>query len=117
MKIAMIGVTGKIGLPIAQEAHRRGHGITGIVRRNVQLEGDLVSMPIVVADITDAEALAEATRGHDVLVSAFGPAPDAIGSLLVVTKTLIAAARAAGIKRVLVVGGAGSLEVAPGLQL
>jgi len=117
MKIALIGITGKIGQHIAQEAHRRGHQITGIARRDVQLEGELASTPIVVADITDASALAQAIRGHDVLVSAFGPAPDAIGSLQTVTTALVAAARTAGIKRVLVVGGAGSLEVAPGLQL
>lgn len=117
MKIALIGITGKIGMPIAEAALRRGHEVTAIVRRKPELKGSLGALPNSIVDLFDHATLTDAIRGHDVLASAYGPAPEAISSLLEVTKALIAAARGAGIKRVLVVGGAGSLEVAPGVQL
>lgn len=62
-------------------------------------------------------ALAAAAKGNDILASAFGPIPDAISTVPEVARALVAGARAAGIKRVIVVGGAGSLEVSPGVQL
>ena len=117
MKIALIGATGKIGLPIAEEAHKRGHQVTAIARRALQLPGGLSNIAVKVADLHDPKALADAVRGQDVLASAFGPAPDGVSLVLDVTKSLIAAARAANVKRLIVVGGAGSLEIAPGAQL
>lgn len=69
------------------------------------------------ADLFDQRAMAAAAQGHAVLASAFGPSPDAISTLPVAARALVAAARVAGIKRVIVVGGAGSLEVSPGVQL
>lgn len=117
MKIALIGITGKIGAPLAEEALGRGHEITAISRRNPELSGKLAPVSAKVLNLLDHEALIEAVRGHDVLVSAYGPGLESVSSLLDVTRSLIAAARGAGIKRVMVVGGAGSLEVAPGLQL
>ena len=113
MKIALVGITGKIGSQIALEARKRGHAVTGISRREEPSSGFL----IVTADIFDQRALAAAAKGHDILASAFGPSPDAISTLPEATRALVAAARAAGIKRVIVVGGAGSLEVSPGVQL
>ena len=118
MKIALVGISGNIGSQIALEAQKRGHAVTGISRRAAPATGgELASIPTVTADIFDHQALAEAVRGHDVLASAFGPAPDAISTVPEAARALVAAARAAGIKRVIVVGGAGSLEVAPGVQL
>jgi putative NADH-flavin reductase len=117
MKIALIGITGKIGQHIAEEVQKRGHEITAIVRRDVQLDGALAKVPVKVVDLADGNGLAEAVRGHDALASAYGPGAGNASSLLDVTKSLIAAARASGVKRVIVVGGAGSLEIAPGAQL
>jgi uncharacterized protein len=117
MKIALVGITGKIGSQIALEAKKRGHAVTGISRRAAPISGELASFPIVTADIFDHRALAAAAKGHDVLASAFGPSPETISTLPEAARALVAAARAAGIKRVIVVGGAGSLEVSPGVQL
>jgi uncharacterized protein len=117
MKIALVGITGKIGSQIAREAKKRGHVVTGISRRAAPTSGELASFPIITADIFDQHALAAAAKGHEILASAFGPSPDAISTLPEVARALVAAARAAGIKRVIVVGGAGSLEVSPGVQL
>lgn len=117
MKIALVGITGKIGSQIALEAKKRGHVVTGISRRAAPVLGELASLSIVIADILDQRALAAAVKGHDILASAFGPSPDAISTLPEAARALMAAARAASIKRVIVVGGAGSLEVSPGVQL
>ena len=116
MKIALIGPTGNIGSHIAQEALRRQHAVTGITRRTSGLPVELSGIQIRTADVLDHAALTEAVRGHDVLASAFGPGAEA--KLIVdATRAIVAAARAAGIKRVVVVGGAGSLEIGDGKQL
>lgn len=117
MKIALIGATGNIGRHIAQEAVRRGHTVTAVVRKEKPLPSELNGVQTVVASLENQAALVEAILGHDVLASAYGPGTSGIDSIIDVAHTLVAAARAAGVRRLVVVGGAGSLEVAPGLQL
>ena len=117
MKIALVAATGKIGLQIAKTLLARGHQVTAIVRSAENLPAELDGVRVVVAPLDDIDALAAAVRGHDALASAFGPAPGDAASLSTTARALVAAARKAGIKRLIVVGGAGSLEVAPGLQL
>lgn len=117
MKIALVAATGKIGRQIAQQALARGHQVTAIVRRTTDVPAELEGARLVVAALDDHEALVAAARGHDVLASAYGPAPGDYASLSRVADALIAAARDAGIRRLVVVGGAGSLEIAPGVQL
>lgn len=117
MKIALVGATGKIGSQIAQQALQRKHAVTAITRRTTALPADLAGVQTVVADSFDTAALAAAIRGHDVLASAFGPGPESASLVAKQAGVLVAAARAAGIKRIVVVGGAGSLFVAPGVQL
>lgn len=118
MKIALIGASGNIGREIARQAQQRGHRITAIVRPGSSLPESLADLSSVGAAVDDAAALAQAIVGNDVLASAYGPRPgtpvDSIGAVAV---TLAEAVRAAGVGRLVVVGGAGSLEVAPGLQL
>lgn len=120
MKIALVGATGKIGQEIGKEILQHQHSLTALTRSDKPLPTELASAQQKVVDILDVAALTEAVRGHDVIASAFGPVmdnPAAIGQVADVARALIAAARAAGIKRVVVIGGAGSLEVAPGVQL
>ncbi len=117
MKIALVAATGKIGLQIAKTLLARGHEVTAIVRNADKLPAELDGVRIAVAPLNDIDALAAAVRGHDALASAFGPAPGDTASLSTTATALVAAARKAGVKRLIVVGGAGSLEVAPGLQL
>jgi len=62
MKIALVGITGKIGSQIALEAKKRGHVVTGISRRAAPASGELASFPIVIADIFDPRALAPAAE-------------------------------------------------------
>lgn len=117
MKIALIGASGNIGREIAREAIRRGHTVTAIAR-SAKPAADLVpGLQTRTADLFDAAALRDAVSGHDVIASAYGPGAGAPANLTDATAALVAAARSAGIKRLVLVGGAGSLEIAPGQQL
>ncbi|MGC3984349.1 MAG: NAD(P)-dependent oxidoreductase [Pseudorhodoferax sp.] len=109
-KIAILGITGNAGSRIASELLARGHSVTGIARDPSKAPAR-AGLTLVAADATQAATLAPLLRGHDLVVSAtrFVDGIDAA--------TLVAAARQAGVPRVAVVGGAGSLEVAPGVAL
>jgi len=117
MKIALIGATGNIGKEIAREALRRGHTVTAIVRKEGNLQNDLPGIKTKVADLFEDAALRDAVAGHDVVASAYGPGAGDTAALLKATDALIGAAKTIDTRRLVVVGGAGSLEVAPGKQL
>ncbi len=109
MHIALIGVSGRVGSRLVAELLRRGHHVTGIARET----GKLASQPHLVLKQGDANQpaqLAPLLAGHDAVLSAlkFATSDAAL---------LIAAVKQAGVDRLLVVGGAGSLEVAPGRAL
>lgn len=115
MKIALIGGSGMIGQRVLQEALSRGHEVTVIVRdpQKVQATG----ANVVQADALDVPALAQVIAGHDVLVSAHNAPHDNPTQFKDVAHTIIQAAKDAAIPRLIVVGGAGSLEAAPGVAL
>lgn len=106
MKIAIIGITGRAGSRIAAEAIGRGHSVTGIARNTHNVQAP-AGVTLREADANDIAALAGAIRGHDAVVSAARFAT-------LKAKPLLDAVKAAGVKRLIVVGGAASLEVAPG---
>ena len=109
MKIALIGATGNAGSRILAELSRRGHAVTAIARHPEKIP-DLPGVTPLNADANDVAGLAAALRGHDVVISSVHfTASD--------PRKLIEAVHAAGVGRYLVVGGAGSLEVAPGVKL
>lgn len=108
-KIALIGASGNAGSRILKELSDRGHQVTAIARNPEKI----AALPRVVAvrgDASDRNGLAALLTGHDAVISSIhftASDPD----------VLIAAVRTAGVGRYLVVGGAGSLEVAPGQRL
>jgi len=113
MKIALIGATGFTGSPILVEALERGHAVTAIARNTDKLP----NRPGVTArraDATDTASLATLVAGHDVVISAFNPGKDESGTG---ASSIIAAVKQAKVGRLLVVGGAGTLEVEPGKRL
>ena len=119
MRIALIGANGKIGSRILQEALDRGHSVTGI-SRNPDFSVKNEKLTWVKADALDSDALSDAIKGNDAMISAFGidwHKPETYNLFSDMARTLILAAKKAGVKRIINVGGAGSLEVAPGLQL
>ncbi|ABQ37478.1 MULTISPECIES: NAD(P)-dependent oxidoreductase [Bradyrhizobium] len=109
MKIAVAGASGRAGSRITAELAGRGHQVTGIARN----PDKILAHPNVTAvkgDANDRAELARLWAGHDVAISSIHfSASDA--------ETLIGAAKDSGVSRYLVVGGAGSLEVAPGVRL
>jgi len=121
MKIVLFGATGNIGQRIAAEALRRGHTVIGVVRDPDKMQPADSRIKLVKGDATDPKSVAAVARGADAIVSAISPRPNARGlgapSLSKAAKALIEGAREAGVKRLIIVGGAGSLEVAPGKRL
>ncbi len=117
MKIALIGATGNIGQRILQEALNRGHSVTGISRNPQKQNIKADRLEWVSADISDTGKLAKTVEGHDAVVSAYGPGREDPQNIIKTTYSIIEALKQAGVKRLVVVGGAGSLEVSPGLQL
>jgi putative NADH-flavin reductase len=116
MKIALLGATGNIGKRIAAEALQRGHQITAVLRDPKKLEDP--RFMAVQGDVTDPASLVKAVAGHDAVISAVGPAHTGLQTLpAYAARALVQALPKAGVKRLLVVGGAGSLEARPGLQL
>jgi len=118
MKIALIGATGFVGSAILQEALNRGHEVTAIVRNPEKLPAHPKLHPQK-GDVYDEEEVARLAAGHDAVISAFNPGwsnPDIYNQQVKGTRAIISGVKKAGIKRLLFVGGAGSLEVKPGIQ-
>ncbi len=117
MKIALFGATGMIGERIAEEALARGHQVTAIVRDPARLKLANDNLRVVGGDVLDADSVAATVVGHDAVISAIGPRAGDPQMLIQAAHALIAGLGRAGVNRLLVVGGAGSLEVAPGVRL
>jgi putative NADH-flavin reductase len=121
MRIVLFGATGNVGQRVAAEALRRGHDVIGVVRDPAAVTPPDLRVRMVQGDATKADEVAKVARGADAVVSAISPRPNSRGlpapSLAANSRAVIAGVRQAGVKRVLYVGGASSLEVAPGKQL
>src|SRR5262245_19960131 len=118
MKIALYGATGQIGGQILQEAWRRGHSVTAIVRDPAWMVIFGAGLTIVQGDATDPESVAQLVKGHDVVIGSISGRRDHdAGKIAEAARSLISGTAKAGVKRLLWVGGASSLEVAPGLRL
>lgn len=114
MKIALFGASGTIGQRILKEALSRGHQMTVVARNTARIDG----IPAVKGDVLDEAGIAEAVKGNDVVISAVGPRPGENPTMVPRAATaLIEGVRHSGVPRLLIVGGAGSLEVEPGVQL
>lgn len=116
-KIVLIGATGYVGSAILKEALARGHEVKAIVRDASKLTVKNPNLTIVEGDATHIDFLTEQLAGQEALVSAFNPGwknPDIYQDTLDGYSAILQAVRDAGISRLLVVGGAGSLYVVPG---
>ena len=109
MKIALIGATVNVGSRILDEALRRGHEVTAIAR-DISKLAPRPKLERAVGDVADAASLAKSLAGNDVVVSS-------VRFLTPHLANVVTATKAAHVPRLLVVGGAGSLEVAPGVAL
>lgn len=118
MHIALIGATGFIGSAILKEALARGHRVTALVGHPEKLAA-APGLTAVGTDVLDQDKLATQLKGHEAVISAFsGHAQGEVYAYYMRgIRSIIAAVKQADVQRLLVVGGAGSLEVAPGVQL
>jgi uncharacterized protein len=108
-KIAIIGATGNVGSRLLDEALRRGHTVTALARDTSKL-ASRENLIVKNVDALDANALTDALTGHDAVFSAarFATFPE---------PALVEPLRRAGVRRVMIVGGAGSLYIAPGQRV
>jgi putative NADH-flavin reductase len=119
MRIAIIGASGFIGSHVRDEALARGHQVTAIVRHPEKITVRNPRLNVVKADILK-DKVDELVKGHDAVISAYSASrssPDIHNEHVKGAKAIISGVKKSGIKRLLVVGGAATLEVAPGVQL
>ena len=115
MKVAIVGASGRIGSRIAAEAANRSHSVTAIGRNPDNLPKHKRISPIR-ADVLDSSALARTFTAHDAIIHSYSPPrtdsiADRIAQQRAGTTSIIAAARSAGVDRILAIGGAGTLLV------
>jgi putative NADH-flavin reductase len=115
MNVVLFGASGMIGSRILQELVGRGHPVTAVVRNPEKVTTPGVK--VVQGDVTDPASVTHAAQGTEAAISAYAPPQGEEETLLTATRSLLTGLNAAGISRLIVVGGAGSLEVAPGVQL
>ncbi|MFB7636016.1 NAD(P)-dependent oxidoreductase [Streptomyces sp. NPDC056149] len=120
-KIALFGANGTIGSRILDEALRRGHQVTAVVRDPAKLTKSDPHLTVVTGDVLDPESVAEVVKGQDVVVSAVGggDGPGHIATIRPAAEALVAGVRTLGndAPRLLSVGGAGSLRKPDGTQV
>jgi uncharacterized protein len=118
MNILAFGAGGAIGQEITAELLRRGHSVVAVTRTGAPIDG--LDVQVVQGDAADPAAVAVLAQGVDAVVSAVGPRRGSENdeeSLIGAARGLVDGLRIAGTRRLVVVGGAGSLEVAPGQRL
>jgi len=116
MNIALYGATGKAGSRILAELLVRRHNVTAIARDPLKLKPH-PHLAIKQGDVHSATAIAANIQGADALISAYAPPPGDTDQLITITQNFIAAVKQMQVPRFLYVGGAASLEVAPGVTL
>lgn len=121
MSIVVFGASGNIGGNIRTEALSRGLRVTAVTRSSrLNPEPNLTALT---ADLADAEAVARIVSGHDAVISAYSPglqkysAEDAADLIRRAHEALFEGVRRGGVKRVILVGGVGSLEASPGVDV
>jgi putative NADH-flavin reductase len=120
MKVAIIGATGFVGPKVVQEALNRGYQVTAFSRQPEKLDIEDENLVKQSVDIYDTEILATLLVGHDAVISTFNAGwtnPNLYNDFLKGCHSIQTATKQAGIKRYITVGGAGSLEIKPGVQL
>ncbi|WP_316846814.1 NAD(P)-dependent oxidoreductase [Pedobacter psychrodurus] len=113
MKVALIGASGFVGKAVLNELLQKGHQVTAVVR-NVENLASENGLNIVKADATDIEVLTDLVKDSDVVISAFNAGwgnPDMYRDFLIGSKAIQEGVKRSGVKRYVVIGGAGSLFI------
>ncbi|CAG5069147.1 hypothetical protein DYBT9623_01883 [Dyadobacter sp. CECT 9623] len=119
MKIALIGATGFVGSHVLNELIDRGHEVVAIARNVDKIPADNL-VTAVAANVLDPTEVTAAVAGVDAVISAYNPGwsnPNIYNEFLAGARSIQQGVKDSGVGRILVIGGAGSLEIKPGLQL
>ena len=115
MKVTLYGASGMIGSRILDELVLRQHNVTAVVRHPSKITR--TDIETRAGDVLDTGGVVKTVKGADAVISAYAPPEDATPQLVNATRCLLSALKQAGVRRFLMVGGAGNLEVAPGLPI
>ena len=119
-KIILIGASGYVGSAIMNEALSRGMQVTAIVRHPEKITIKDANLTVKKGDVTDIDKIASLSKGADIIVSAYNLGwnnPDIYEETLSVYPKILEAVKKSGVPRFLMVGGAGTLFVEPGVRL
>ncbi|WP_293715614.1 NAD(P)-dependent oxidoreductase [Stenotrophomonas sp. UBA7606] len=119
MKVALIGATGFVGKALLDELLARGHDVTALARHPEKLSAR-PGLKVLAADVQDPAQVQAAVTGSDAVVSAFNAGwanPDIYRDFIQGSRAIVSGTKAAGVRRYIVVGGAGSLYTPQGTQL
>ena len=115
--VVLIGASGFVGTAILNELLNRGHKVTAIVRDPAKVPASNPNLKVIQADVTDTDVLIEASKGKDAVISAYNPGwknPNIYEETLKNYPLIVDSVKKAGVERLLIVGGAGTLFYAPG---
>lgn len=119
-KTALIGASGFVGSAILKELLSRGYEVEALIRNPENVKVNNPHLTVKKVDVADTKALAADLKGYDTIISAYNPGwtnPDIYNLTLQNYPRILEAAKEAGVKRLLIVGGAGTLFCAPGLRV
>jgi len=119
-KVVLIGATGFVGSILLNELLNRGHQVTAIVRNAAKVIVHNNNLTVAEADITDSQTIKNLCLGKDAVISAYSPgwtSPDIYNETLRIYPLILNTVKASGVKRLQIVGGAGTLFCAPGLRV
>jgi uncharacterized protein len=120
MKLAVIKAPGFVGSQLLKEALRRDYMVTAFVRNPENITLQHTNLIVKKVNVLNENELSSFLVGHDIVISAFNPGwknPNIYNEFITGSKSIQNATKKAGINRLLVVGGAGTLEIKPGVQL
>ncbi len=119
-KVALIGASGFVGSAILKELLDRGYQVEALVNNPERVKVDTPALTVKKVDVADEKALENDLRGYESVISAYNPGwanPNIYEETLTNYPKILEAAKRAGVKRLLIVGGAGTLFVKPGVRL
>jgi uncharacterized protein len=117
VKVALYGATGAAGSRILKELLSRGHHVTAVVRDPAKLAQPGPNVRVKQDDLSNPKSIAAAIGDAEAVISAYGPPKDDLEALAGVTERQVEALKGKTDVRLIVVGGAGGLNIAPGLAL
>ena len=119
-KVVLIGSTGHIGSILLSELINRGHRVTAITRHADKIPFKADNLRVVETDVEDKTSIIDVCKGADAVISAYNPGwtnPNIYEDTLKNYSTILGAVKESGVKRLLIVGGAGTLFVKPGITV